>query len=72
MVGMGAMVSRFQLGWLDAINTSQLLYLLIVLVGIDLTELKLGSAWRTRGDDAPRSGNHRLPDWRHGGGSIDW
>jgi hypothetical protein len=28
---------RFQLGWLDAITTSQLLYLLIVLVGIDLT-----------------------------------
>jgi hypothetical protein len=25
----------------------QLLYLLIVLVGIDLVELKLGSAWRT-------------------------
>ncbi|NWK79530.1 lysine exporter LysO family protein [Aquitalea sp. LB_tupeE] len=46
MVGMGAMASRFQLGWLDAISTSQLLYLLIVLVGIDLAELKLGSAWR--------------------------
>ena len=47
MVGMGAIASRFQLGWLDAITTSQLLYLLIVLVGIDLVELKLGSAWRT-------------------------
>ena len=47
MVAMGVIASRFALGWLDAISANQLLYLLIVLVGVDLVGLKLGSAWRS-------------------------
>lgn len=49
MVGMGAAAAGLHLGWLDAISTNHLLYLLIVLVGIDLAELKLNSVWRAPG-----------------------
>jgi uncharacterized membrane protein YbjE (DUF340 family) len=46
--GNGAAAAGLHLGWMDAISTTQLLYLLIVLVGIDLAELKLNSSWRAR------------------------
>ncbi len=47
MVAMGAIASRFDLIWLEPITASQWLYLLVVLVGVDLAGLKLGSAWRS-------------------------
>ncbi|BBF85098.1 protein of unknown function DUF340 [Aquitalea magnusonii] len=46
MVGAGAVVSRWGWNWLDTISTTQLLYLLIALVGSELVEVNIGKAWR--------------------------
>lgn len=46
MVAAGVVASRYPLPWLAAVTSTQLLYVLIVLVGIDLVGVKLGGAWR--------------------------
>jgi uncharacterized membrane protein YbjE (DUF340 family) len=49
MVAAGVLVAHAHVGWLDQIGATQFLYLLVVLVGMDLAEVRLGGVWRAPG-----------------------